>query len=109
MDAVRAVVRRRMTTKLLLVVLERPGLLLQARDGRGDLAAAAATSKRLHVYSMRRISLFSLFGRAQLTELTQQQSSPGQIKRTDIRFVTLARARLRIRPLKWIELACNTR
>jgi hypothetical protein len=49
-----------MTTKLLLVVLERPGLLLQARYGRGDLAAASTTSKRLHVYSMRRITMFSL-------------------------------------------------
>ena len=58
MDAVRAVVRWRMTTELLLVAVERPGLLLQARYGRGDLAAAATTSKRLHVYSMRRITVF---------------------------------------------------
>ena len=60
-----------MTTELLLIVDERPGLLLQARDGRGDLAAAATTSKRLHVHSMRRIPVFMFnFGRAQLTELT---------------------------------------
>ena len=57
--------------RLLLVVRERPGVLLQARYGRGDLAAAATTSKRLHVYSMRRITAFMFnFGRAQLTELT---------------------------------------
>ena len=59
-DAVRAVVRWSMTTELLLVVLERPGLLLQARHGSGDLAAAATTSKRLYVYSMRRIQCLCL-------------------------------------------------
>jgi hypothetical protein len=65
-DAVRAVVQWRMTTKVLLVVLERPGLLLQARYCSGDLAAAATTSKRLHVYSMRRITVFVLIWQSTL-------------------------------------------